>query len=64
MENLFTLRRDLRYYYRTVKRVRKSANPDCLILEPINKNGYDDQEIPKEIIRDVWQVIGSVKKLF
>lgn len=51
-------------HYRTVKRVRKSADPDCLILEPINKNGYDEQEIPKEIIRDVWQVIGSVKKLF
>lgn len=50
--------------YRTVKRVRKSPNPDCLILEPINKDGYDEQEIPKEMILDVWQVIGSIKKLF
>ena len=49
--------------WRTVKRVRKAANPDYLILEPINKE-YDEQEIPKSIIRGVWQVLGCVKKFF
>lgn len=50
--------------YRTVKRIRKASDPDHLLLEPLNKDGYDEQEIPKEKIRSVWQVIGSVKKLF
>lgn len=47
--------------WRTVKRVRKASNPNYIILEPINKD-YDEQEIPKSIIRGVWQVLGSVKK--
>lgn len=49
--------------WRTVKRVRKSENPEYIRLEPINKE-YDEQEIPKSIIRGVWQVLGSIKKLF
>lgn len=49
--------------WRTVKRVRKSSNPDYIILEPANKE-YDEQEIPKSLIRGVWQVLGSVKKFF
>lgn len=49
--------------WRTVKRVRKARNPECILLEPINKE-YDEQEIPKSIIRGVWQVLGSVKKFF
>lgn len=49
--------------WRTVKRVRKSQNPEYIRLEPINKE-YDEQEIPKSIIRGVWQVLGSVKKFF
>lgn len=49
--------------WRTVKRVRKANNPNYIILEPINKD-YDEQEIPKSIIRGVWQVLGSIKKFF
>lgn len=49
--------------WRTVKRVRKARNPEYILLEPINKE-YDEQEIPKSIIRGVWQVLGSVKKFF
>jgi phage repressor protein C with HTH and peptisase S24 domain len=49
--------------WRTVKRVRKSQNADYLLLESANK-GYDNQEIPKSIVRGVWQVLGSVKKFF
>lgn len=49
--------------WRTVKRVRKSNNPEYIRLEPVNKE-YDEQEIPKSIIRGVWQVLGSVKKIF
>lgn len=49
--------------WRTVKRVRKAQNPEYILLEPINKQ-YDEQEIPKSIIRGVWQVLGSVKKFF
>lgn len=49
--------------WRTVKRVRKSQNPDNIILEPINKE-YDEQEIPKSIITGVWQILGCAKKFF
>ncbi len=49
--------------WRTFKRERKSENPDYIRLEPVNKE-YDEQEIPKSIIRGVWQVLGSVKKFF
>lgn len=49
--------------WRTVKRIRKAKNPEYILLEPINKE-YDEQEIPKSIIRGVWQVLGSVKKFF
>ena len=49
--------------WRTVKRVRKSDNPEYIRLEPVNKE-YDEQEIPKSIIKGVWQVLGSVKKFF
>jgi len=49
--------------WRTIKRVRKAQNPEYILLEPINKE-YDEQEIPKSIIRGVWQVLGSVKKFF
>ena len=49
--------------WRTVKRGRKANNPNYIILEPINKD-YDEQEIPKSIIRGVWQVLGSIKKFF
>lgn len=49
--------------YRTVKRIRKSDNPDNLLLEPINK-GYDSTEIPKAVITGVWQVLGCAKRLF
>lgn len=49
--------------WRTVKRIRKSERSDYIILEPINRD-YDIQEIPKSIIRGVWQVLGCAKKFF
>lgn len=49
--------------YRTVKRIRRSDNPDNLLLEPINKS-YDSTEIPKAVITGVWQVLGCAKRLF
>jgi len=50
--------------YRTIKRVRKSKlGPDYIKLIPINQE-YDEQDIPKSIIRKVSQVLGTAKKIF
>ena len=49
--------------YRTVKRVRKSPNPDTIILEPVNKD-YDTQELELKKILSVWAVIGCAKLIF
>lgn len=50
--------------YRTVKIVRKSKlGDDYVKLVPINVD-FDEQDIPKSIIRKVYTVMGSAKKLF
>lgn len=47
--------------FRTVKRVRKSDKSDHLRLVPSNKAEYDEQDIPLNVIKKVFRVIGSVK---
>lgn len=50
--------------YRTVKIVRKSKlGDDYLRLIPVNPD-FDEQDIPKSIIKRVYTVRGSAKKLF
>lgn len=49
---------------RTVKRIGVSSNPDCYLLIPTNKSPeYATQEIPKKMIRAVFEVLGCMKKL-
>lgn len=47
---------------RTVKRVRKGSDRDHLLLEPINKE-YDSSEIKKSDIRNLFRVIGIIRKI-
>lgn len=49
--------------FRTIKKIRKSEKDGFIKLIPINTNGYDEQEIPASIIRKVFRVLGSIKKL-
>lgn len=50
--------------YRTVKRIRKSnLGKDYYKFVPVNSE-YDEQDVPKSIIRNVFQVLGAAKKLF
>lgn len=49
---------------RTIKRLGPSSNPDCYTLVPTNKAPeYGIQEIRKDMIRSVFQVLGCMKKL-
>lgn len=47
---------------RTVKIVRKSENENNFKLVPINTAEYDEQEIPKEMIAKVFEVLGSINR--
>jgi len=50
--------------YRTIKYVRVSEKGDeYLRLVPENKN-YDEKNIPKKIVRSVYQLLGCAKKIF
>ena len=49
---------------RTIKILRRSPNPDKLRFIPINTNDYDEQEFDKSRIINVFEVIGSISKLF
>lgn len=50
--------------YRTVKIIRKSSlGDDYIKLIPINPD-FDEQDIPKTIVKRVFTVLGSAKKLF
>lgn len=49
--------------YRTIKYVRKSPRgDDYLRLVPAN-NQFDEQDIPKSVIRSVFQILGCAKRL-
>lgn len=51
--------------FRTIKKVRKSTKgDDFLRLVPLNTNEFDEQDIPKDTIRSVFQVLGCAKKIF
>ena len=48
---------------RTVKRIGPASPPDCYALIPSNKSPeYGVQEIPKNYIYKIYQVLGCVKK--
>lgn len=46
---------------RTVKRIRKGSSPDTYLLVPSNAD-YDTQEIRKDMIFAIFEVMGGVKK--
>lgn len=48
--------------YRTIKKIRKGSDGNNILLVPLNPE-YDSQEIPKSIIRSVFQVNGCVKRI-
>ena len=51
--------------YRTVKRIRMADRDGFVRLIPTNKNPeYAEQEIPVEMIRKVYAVLGSMHRLF
>ncbi len=49
---------------RTIKIIRRSADPDRLRFVPINIDNYDPQEYPKSRILHIYEVIGSISKFF
>ena len=46
---------------RTVKIVRKGSSDDVLRLVPVNTLEYDEQEIPKNTIIRVFELLGSIE---
>lgn len=48
---------------RTLKRIRRSSLEGHLLLVPDNP-AYDPQDIPVDIIREVYKVLACVKKVF
>lgn len=50
--------------YRTIKYVRKSAKgDDYLRLIPANPD-FDEQDVPKSVVRGVFQILGCAKRIF
>ena len=45
---------------RTIKRLRKGPSPEAYQLEPINP-AYDKQDIPKDQIAAVFEVLGGIR---
>ena len=51
--------------YRTVKRIRPGVQKGFVRLIPANKSPeFCEQEIPVEMIRRVFAVLGSIRKFF
>lgn len=49
---------------RTIKRLGPSQDPKCYTLVPTNKSPeYGIQEIPKDMIEHIFQVLGCMKRL-
>lgn len=49
---------------RTIKRLGPSQNPECYTLVPTNKSPeYGTQELRKDMIQHIFQVLGCMKKL-
>lgn len=49
---------------RTIKILRRSPDPSKLRFIPINTEDYDEQELDKSRIMNVFEVIGSISKFF
>lgn len=47
---------------RLIKEIRKGENKDSLTLHSFNKE-YEDASVPKEIIRNIWQVIQKLERV-
>lgn len=50
--------------YRTIKVIRKSEDKERYRLVPLNKAEHDDNEIKKDSIIKVFEVLGAIKKFF
>lgn len=49
---------------RTIKRLGPSRNPECYTLVPTNKSPeYGTQELRKDMIQHIFQVLGCMKRL-
>ena len=49
---------------RTIKRLGPSSDPKCYTLVPANKSPeYGIQELPKDMIEHIFQVLGCMKRL-
>ena len=49
---------------RTIKRLGPSTDPKCYTLVPTNKSPeYGIQELPKNMIEHIYQVLGCMKRL-
>jgi len=49
---------------RTIKRLGPSSDPKCYTLVPTNKSlEYGIQELPKDMIQHIFQVLGCMKRL-
>ncbi|WP_372640226.1 helix-turn-helix transcriptional regulator [Ancylomarina sp.] len=51
-------------HIRTIKIIRKSNNEDNYRLVPINTNEFDENEVKKSSILNVFTVLGAIKKFF
>ncbi len=51
--------------YRTIKRLAKSSREGYIKLVPVNPSPeYSPQEIPTSMVRKIFAVMGSIRKLF
>ena len=46
---------------RTVKTIRRGSSEDKYLLVPVNTD-YDEQEIKKEDVSRMFEVLGSIKR--
>lgn len=51
-------------HLRTIKVIRKSEDKDKYRLVPLNKAEHDENEIKKDSIIKVFEVLGAIKKFF
>jgi len=49
---------------RTIKYIRKSEKDDHILLVPHDLINYDEQDMPKNLIKSFFLVLGSIKKFF
>jgi len=49
--------------YRTIKKLRKGEKDGEVLLVPENLAEYDPKPISVDLIREVYQVLGCMKKI-